>query len=493
MRFLRFSLVAAAVVTLSGCSPRSGVPGADPPSSRDNGPPSKSADPALVSAVIRGVPHVSQKPDFCGEAVTESWLKFRGSPVSQDQVFALSGMDPSRGMGATTRELAVALHSLGFEPGTVASQVAANSAVDLEVQFAALHADLVRQIPSIVCMRFDERLDAPEHFRLVLGYDSKAGEVIYHDPAIAQGGYLRMSRSRFLSLWPLKYATQVWTVIRLRLQGNPIAVQSNWEGASPADYAQHVMALREGKARGFNLVVEPPFVVIGDGSQDELRNMANHIVRWTTTRLKLDFFASDPKEILDIWLFGDSDSYEKNTLRLFGSPPSTPFGFYSSEHHSLVMNIDTGGGTLVHEIVHPYIAANFPHSPAWFNEGLGSLFEQSAERDGHIVGQTNWRLAGLQKDIIRKKLPRFKTLLSTTRDQFYERDPGSNYAQSRYLLYYVQEQGLLPKFYHEFLDHQKADTTGLATLKRVLNEPDLDAFQARWEQWVLGLRFGGAN
>ena len=46
------------------------------------------------------------------------------------------------------------------------------------------------------------------------------------------------------------------------------------------------------------------------------------------------------------------------------------------------MNIATGGGTLVHEIVHPFVEANFPGCPTWFNEGLGSLYEQSAERKG---------------------------------------------------------------------------------------------------------------
>jgi len=47
----------------------------------------------------------------------------------------------------------------------------------------------------------------------------------------------------------------------------------------------------------------------------------------------------------------------------------------------------------VHEIVHPFMAANFPDCPAWFNEGLASLYEQSSERDGKIIGLTNWRLA----------------------------------------------------------------------------------------------------
>jgi len=56
----------------------------------------------------------------------------------------------------------------------------------------------------------------------------------------------------------------------------------------------------------------------------------------------------------------DAASYEKNTLLLFKEKPSTPYGYYSSTHKALIMNIATGGGTLVHEIVHPFVEANFP-------------------------------------------------------------------------------------------------------------------------------------
>ena len=116
------------------------------------------------------------------------------------------------------------------------------------------------------------------------------------------------------------------------------------------------------------------------------------------------------------------------------------------------MNIETGGGTLVHEIVHPLVAANFPKCPSWLNEGLGSLYEQCQDRNGHIYGLTNWRLHGLHEALKdeKYKMPTFEELTSTSTREFYEEDPGTNYAQARYLLYYLQEQGLLVKFYHEF-------------------------------------------
>ena len=40
------------------------------------------------SVLITGVPHVRQRPDFCGEAAAEMWLSFLDEPVTQDQVFA---------------------------------------------------------------------------------------------------------------------------------------------------------------------------------------------------------------------------------------------------------------------------------------------------------------------------------------------------------------------------------------------------------------------
>ena len=153
------------------------------------------------------------------------------------------------------------------------------------------------------------------------------------------------------------------------------------------------------------------------------------------------------------------------------------------------MNIATGGGTLVHEIVHPFVEADFPGCPPWLNEGLGSLYEQSGEREGRIVGYTNWRLAGLQRAIKENRVPPFEDLLRANEHRFYEEDKGTNYAQARYLCYYLQEKGLLVRFYKEFRAARAADPSGYETLKSVLGEQDMAAFKVRWEAFVSGLVF----
>ena len=130
-----------------------------------------------------------------------------------------------------------------------------------------------------------------------------------------------------------------------------------------------------------------------------------------------------------------------------------------------------------------------PHHMGRMNEGMGSLYEQSSGEELKIRGLTNWRLAGLQEAIRAKKVPSFEALTGTTDNEFYRQDRGTNYAQARYLCYYLQEKGLLEKFYHDFSANHEEDPTGYETQKRILGENDMQAFKTKWEKFVLGLRF----
>jgi hypothetical protein len=447
---------------------------------------------AAKSILISGVPHVHQKPDFCGEACAASWLQKLGVGADQDAVFDASGLDPALGRGCYTKELADALRRIGFDTGDVWYRFpSAQHTRHIDALWQSTLDDLNDGVASIVCMRTSDRVDATEHFRLVLGYDSVKDEVIYHEPARRGGAYRRMPRAELLKLWPLKYQPTGWLAIRLALKLDQVPVMSPATNFTAADYAQHVMRLKQRlPGNDFTVLIEHPFVVVGDESSEVVERRALQTVRWATERLKVEYFSQDPNQILDVWLFKNKRSYDANTLRMFGEKPSTPYGYYSSTDGALVMNIATGGGTLVHEIVHPFIEANFPECPAWFNEGLGSLYEQSNSREGRIIGLTNWRLAGLQRAIARDEVPSFGTLCSTTTQQFYRADPGTNYAQARYLCYFLQERGLLKKFYHEFVAHHKTDPTGYKTLKKTLGTDDMDEFKRQWEAFVMKLRFG---
>ena len=287
------------------------------------------------------------------------------------------------------------------------------------------------------------------------------------------------------------------------------AVANEISPATPAaftdgDFAKHLATLKQDIEKKlehsnprttvdqFSFVIQRPFVVIGDEPKPVVQQRAEDTVKWAVDRLKQDFFPNEPKDILDVWLFKDAASYEKHARLLFGDEPTTPYGYYSSAHKALIMNIETGGGTLVHEIVHPFMEANFPACPPWLNEGLGSLYEQCGESNGHIHGFTNWRLPGLQQAIRAKRVPSFKELTALDSNAFYNEDKGVNYAQARYLCFYLQEKGVLVKFYQNFHARQKEDPSGLKTLQSVLSESDMNAFKGKWEKYVLSLRQGYA-
>ena len=282
------------------------------------------------------------------------------------------------------------------------------------------------------------------------------------------------------------------TVIILGHGVFPFACQAADLAPTNSAFANHLAQIQKAAPPGFTVLAQLPFVVLGDEPAEMVRLHSVQTVKWAVDALKQDYFQRDPVEIIDIWLFRDRTSYLDHTRDLFHESPSTPFGFYSSAHHALIMDISTGGGTLVHEIVHPFMAANFPACPAWFNEGLASLYEQSTIQDGHIHGLVNWRYAGLVKAIQEGKTLTFQQLTGTSDAEFYGRGStnasySQYYAQARYLCYYLQEQGLLVKFYHEFSTHASDDPTGYATLQRVLGEKDMLAFKKKWEKFIMGL------
>lgn len=445
-----------------------------------------------ASAWVDGIPHIVQKPDFCGEACLAMAMAGRGVPVDQDAIFDLSGLDPAEGRGVWARELVVAARALGFEPGPIWSSYDEQDRDAPNAALEALIADLREGVPSIVCMHFDERPDTTEHFRLITGYDAAADELRYHDPALERGADLRMSRARFLALWPLRKDEHTLSLIRLALRPVDLKAPEPTTGVTAADLAQAVRAAREkiGQEKGFTILVQSPWVVVGDGGPAEVRRLATGTVAWTSAQLRAAYFPRELDEVWTVWLFDTDESYTDHAMAYFGDYPGTPYGYADGDERALVMNIGTGGGTLVHEMVHPYMQVNLPDCPAWMNEGLASLYEHVGAVDGQIHGFVNWRLPGLQRAIRGGTLPSLRWLTAATPEQFYDPETsGTHYAMSRYLMQYLQDQGKLRAFMAAYSRDRAKDPGGYQTLLDTLQVTDVPAFTATWEQWALSLRW----
>lgn len=236
---------------------------------------------------------------------------------------------------------------------------------------------------------------------------------------------------------------------------------------------------------GYEVFVVRPFVVVAQGSG--VRAEAAETIGWARDRLVADFFDKEPGKPLTIFVFGDELSYRSGTSALLDIVPDTPYGFFRPCSRALVVNAALGWGTLVHEMVHAYVAADFPSAPTWLNEGLGSLFEMPIDVDGHIRGATNWRLAELQEAIRRRRALSFDAMADGSRSAFGGKDGSLYYATARYLLYWLQERGQLRDFYRAF--RQRPDGNGLAVLRSLTGTADLGVLQRAWENDVLGLTY----
>ena len=239
----------------------------------------------------------------------------------------------------------------------------------------------------------------------------------------------------------------------------------------------------------FSYMTTEFFVIAGDGGPVRLRRYRDGTVRAATRALRATYFDSEPAEPVLILLFETAGPYKRLARKWFGDADVPHYGVFRRGDRVMLMNVGTGTGTLVHELVHALLAPDFPECPDWFNEGLASLYEQCSLAGDTIRGHENWRLPALQDAIRNKQLRPLEEMI--TDEQFYDDElVGINYAQARYLMFYLQEKGLLTAYYKRFRDGVKDDPTGLATLKRVLKTDDLAAVERDWRKWVLSLRFG---
>lgn len=245
-----------------------------------------------------------------------------------------------------------------------------------------------------------------------------------------------------------------------------------------------------------NVVIAPPFVIVGDGSPRKIAAYRDNTVLPAAAALRAQFFTTPLSEPVLILLFESAEPYERLAKAWFDEDDVPHFGFFRTRERAMLMDVSTGTGTLVHELTHALMAADFPQAPTWFDEGLASLYEQSAfgrladaPKGDAIRGLPNWRLPALQAAIKANTLRPLAELIADDDFRNAER-VGLNYAHARYLMHYLQERRLLRRFYADFRAAHESDPTGIETLKKVIASQTLEAFEKDWRAWVKSLTVG---
>lgn len=259
----------------------------------------------------------------------------------------------------------------------------------------------------------------------------------------------------------------------------------------PYDLAQDLTS-REDKARaelgtsvslrrvGMFLVIGPKELAAGSFGTSV------RFVERITQALMNQRFAKEPARAVSVYLFPEARTYGAYCQKFTGGPPISVYGFYRPDLRALIMNLGPGLGTLSHELVHPYVEADFPGAPIWLNEGIASLYEAPVlPKAGEIHGIKNWRLPALQQGLrARPQVFKASALFALSDESFRGDDESVHYAQARYLCQWLDERGLLWPFYQAFRDNHATDPTGEKSFERVVGKAPaaIDPVFARWVQ-----------
>ena len=232
------------------------------------------------------------------------------------------------------------------------------------------------------------------------------------------------------------------------------------------------------------VIVRSPYVIAGDLSRSSLSNWYEQTIGPATRAMQLLYFRTPPDAPTTVYLFGSEESYDHYTLALFGESGVSVYGYYKPTQRTLVMNISTGGGTLVHELTHALMDFDFPRVPDWFNEGLASLHEECQVYDDErgIVGRVNWRLPALRQALAAGELRTLESM--ATGDDFRGSGESVNYAQARYLCMFMQQRGVLTEYFHQFRANHADDPNGDATLLAVFDQHDWASLNTAFRRWV---------
>ncbi len=164
-------------------------------------------------------------------------------------------------------------------------------------------------------------------------------------------------------------------------------------------------------------------------------------------------------------------------------------GFYSPQTRSLIAK--ELGHTLTHEFTHALHFADIGklgtfHS-TWFVEGLATCFENSVMKDGIPTPVHNDRLYYLQKMMKQypKNMPKLSQFMRFDRNT-YMKAAGLMYSMSRYLTYWLWDQGKLKEYYDLYCKTFAKDPSGILAMQTFFKK-SIDAIDADWKKWLSNL------
>jgi len=215
------------------------------------------------------------------------------------------------------------------------------------------------------------------------------------------------------------------------------------------------------------------YVIFSDLDENTTYNLIDKDIRNTSDEMTKNYVSRLPDSVTPVFLFKDYDTYENFSVNTIGleSDDLSPFGFYKISKNVIVIRYISWKGSTSHEITHSFTRFDFPDMPSWFDEGLASLHEKYVFKDDVMKGDFSWRIAALRRAFRENTYTGIKTMMETNDNELYGKRSSFYYAQSRYLLMYMQQTVSPDKYYKLFRGTYDDDNTGITQLEKTLNKP----------------------
>jgi len=194
-----------------------------------------------------------------------------------------------------------------------------------------------------------------------------------------------------------------------------------------------------------------------------------------------EIFEIKHPERLEVFLF-DGPKYYGPFARYLVGPGYSRYGFYLPYRDMIVVNADTGLGTLTHELAHHFTDCGFDYQPAeWIHEGIATYFEKFI---GHL--DEDGKLHITFGYFSNERLPQAKEHIHEfTFSQLIGRG-GFPQSLIRTFIMFLHKKGKFIEFARIASAESVDDPFGLGALEKVYDKP-LDEIEAEWKQWVLAL------
>jgi hypothetical protein len=273
------------------------------------------------------------------------------------------------------------------------------------------------------------------------------------------------------------------------------AQQAAWEEQARAELAADVLKRSEAARQAYGekvpLRVEADLFVLVGAERGVPFDAAAELTQRALDVYLGSFFARRPDRAVTLYVVKSASAFAHLCDWRFASGCERGLGAYSRKTRDIIVNVGPGLPTITHELVHPLVQTDFPRAPAWFEEGIASLFETPVfEPPGEIHGAKNWRtdrlVAALASPAKRGRL-HVQALFGLKDGDLDGEDQDALYAAARAFCRWLDERGRLWPFYRAWRDGVATDPNGEKSFAQVTGMAPEQA-DAVWLEWAGRMR-----